>query len=72
MNTENPSPSEFELSPTEKLQLVEDLWDELAANPSNVPVHDWQIDEVNRRAADLRKYPSSGLTWDDVNARIRE
>ena len=28
----------FELSPSEKLQLVEDLWDDLAATPSEVPV----------------------------------
>jgi putative addiction module component (TIGR02574 family) len=28
----------FDLSPTEKLQLVEDLWDELAGAPEAVPV----------------------------------
>ena len=32
----------FDLSPPEKLQLVEDLWDDLAASPSEIPVHDWQ------------------------------
>jgi len=32
----------FDLSPPEKLQLVEDLWDDLAATPSEVPVHEWQ------------------------------
>jgi putative addiction module component (TIGR02574 family) len=32
----------FGLSPAEKLQLVEDLWDDLAATPGAVPVHDWQ------------------------------
>ena len=30
--------SVFELSPSEKLQLVEDLWDDLAATPSDVPL----------------------------------
>jgi len=30
----------FDLSPPEKLQLVEDLWDDLAATPSEVPVHE--------------------------------
>jgi len=28
--------SVFDLSPAEKLQLVEDLWDDLAANPEAV------------------------------------
>ena len=35
------SASLFELSPSEKLQLVEGLWDDLAATPDAVPVHDW-------------------------------
>ncbi|MBX9680189.1 MAG: addiction module protein [Gemmataceae bacterium] len=30
--------SVFELSTAEKLQLVEDLWDDLAANPEAIPV----------------------------------
>ena len=47
----------FDLSPAEKLQLVEDLWDDLAANSENVPIHDWQIREVERRRANLEKNP---------------
>ena len=38
--------SVFDLSPSEKLQLVEDLWDDLAAVPQSVPVHDWQLEEL--------------------------
>ncbi len=34
------STSIFDLSPSEKLQLVEDLWDELVATPEAVPVHE--------------------------------
>ncbi|MCI5132168.1 MAG: addiction module protein, partial [Candidatus Electrothrix sp. EH2] len=45
MNTE----SIFNLSPSEKLLLVEDLWDDLAAEPSDVPIHEWQAQELNRR-----------------------
>lgn len=33
----------FQLNPDDKLRLVHDLWDDLAAAPENVPVHDWQI-----------------------------
>lgn len=63
--------SVFDLSPAEKLQLVEDLWDDLAANPEDVPVHDWQIQELERRKANLRDNPASGLRWDEVMQRIR-
>jgi putative addiction module component (TIGR02574 family) len=68
MNTE----SIFELSPPEKLQLVEDLWDDLAAEPSDVPLHEWQTKELNRRRQNLINNPASALTWDDMKARIRK
>jgi len=61
----------FDLSPSEKLQLVEDLWDDLAATPEAVPVHDWQKEELARRKARLMKNPASGLTWEEVKRRVR-
>ena len=61
----------FDLSPSEKLQLVEDLWDDLAATPEAVPVYDWHKEELARRKANLMRDPASGLTWEDVKHRIR-
>lgn len=63
--------SVFDLSPAEKLQLVEDLWDDLAATPENVPIHDWQIQELERRRENLRKNPASGLSWEEVQRKVR-
>ena len=65
------SPSFFDLSPPEKLQLVEDLWDDLAATAENVPIHNWQLEELARRKANLLSHPASGLSWDEVKRRIR-
>ncbi len=64
--------SVFDLSPAEKLQLVEDLWDDLAATPAAVPVHDWQKEELDRRKANLTANPASGLSWDEVKRRVRK
>ena len=61
----------FDLSPSEKLQLVEDLWDDLAATPEAVPVHDWHKEELARRKANLMQHPTSELTWEDVQRRVR-
>jgi putative addiction module component (TIGR02574 family) len=66
----NPA-SIFDLSPSEKLQLVEDLWDDLAAAPETVPVHDWQKRELARRKANLLNNPDSGRRWDDVKLNVR-
>jgi len=61
----------FDLSPSEKLQLVEDLWDDLAATPEAIPVHDWQKEELARRKSNLMQNPASGLTWEKVKQRVR-
>ncbi|MEW6006728.1 MAG: addiction module protein [bacterium] len=61
----------FDLSFSEKLQLVEDLWDELAATPETVPVHEWQKEELVRRKINLMKNPALGLSWEEVKQRVR-
>jgi len=63
--------SVFDLSPPEKLQLVEDLWDDLAAKPEDVHVHEWQKKELARRKSNLMKNPASGLTWAEVKQNVR-
>jgi putative addiction module component (TIGR02574 family) len=63
--------SVFDLNPSEKLQLVEDLWDDLAASPESVPVHDWQKEELARRKANLASNPAPGASWEEVTRRIR-
>ncbi len=66
-----PKPSVFDLTPAEKLQLVEDLWDDLASVPESVPMHDWQKEELDRRKANLANHPAPGLTWEEVKRRAR-
>ncbi|MGE0760687.1 MAG: addiction module protein [Pirellulaceae bacterium] len=64
-------PSIFDLTPAEKLQLVEDLWDDLAASPESIPVHEWQKQELAARKAKFVANPASGVTWEAVKQRIR-
>jgi putative addiction module component (TIGR02574 family) len=61
----------FDLSHSEKLQLVEDLWDDLASTPEAVPVYDWQKHELARRKVNLLNNPASGLEWEEVKRRVR-
>jgi len=61
----------FDLSPSEKLHLVEDLADDLASTPEAVPIHDWQKQELARRKTNLLKNPASGLAWEEVKRRVR-
>lgn len=62
----------FDLSPPEKLQLVEDLWDDLASSPSNVPVHEWQKEELARRKIRLMSKQDAEESWDEIKRRVRD
>lgn len=64
-------PQLFELSLSEKLQLVEDLWDNIAAVPDAVPVPAWQKEELARRKAHYLQNPNSGVSWEEAKERIR-
>ncbi len=61
----------FELQLSEKLQLLEDLWDSIASQPINVPVLEWQKEELARRKALHLQDPSLVGSWDATKARIR-
>jgi len=60
----------FDLTPAEKLQLVEDLWDDLASTPEAVPVHDWQKEELARRKASWAANPAATISWDEIKRRV--
>ncbi len=58
------------LTPAQKLLLVTELWDDLAAHPTEVPVSREQIAELDRRMADYRCDPSRVTTWEAIQQRI--
>ncbi len=58
------------LTPAEKLQLIEKLWEELSATPEEIPVPQWQLDELDRGSAEYAKNPSSGIPWEEVKRNI--
>lgn len=60
----------FELSVPQKLQLVEDLWDSIAAVPDSVPVPEWQKAELDRREAEHLRNPDAVLSWEEVKERM--
>ncbi len=54
------------LSVEEKLQLVEDLWDDIAEQKNPVPVSQATRAEVMRRAAWRDAHPGHGKTLDQI------
>jgi putative addiction module component (TIGR02574 family) len=61
----------FKLGRAERLQLVEDLWDSIAEEDTQLPVPDWKIEELRRRKERFLLHPSSGCTWEQVKQQAR-
>ncbi len=59
------------LSSEEKLLLVSELWDEVTAHHSDVPVSQKLLDELDRRMEEFRRDPATATTWDEAKQRIR-
>jgi putative addiction module component (TIGR02574 family) len=63
-------PNVKKLSPSEKLLLVTELWDDLAAHPTEVPVSREQIAELDRRMEEYRRDPKQVTSWEAIQQRI--
>jgi putative addiction module component (TIGR02574 family) len=58
------------LTTAEKILLLEDLWDSIAAEESSVPVPRSHREELDRRLAQYEKEPGRLLTLDDLRERV--
>ena len=62
----------LKLSVAERIQLVEDLWDSVAADPTNVPLTEAQKKELRARVAEHKADPESAIPWEEVRRRLYE
>jgi putative addiction module component (TIGR02574 family) len=61
----------LQLSPAERIQLAEDLWDSVAASPDSIPgLTEAQIAECERRLAEHDRDPSTAVSWEEARARL--
>ncbi len=59
------------LSPEERLQLLDDLWESLSTTPEAVPLTHAQREELDRRLDELDREGPAGIPWEEVLRRIR-
>ena len=55
---------------SEKLRLVELLWDEIGASKEPIVLHPWQFDEATRRSEQLNADPSMAIDRDELWRRV--
>jgi len=58
------------LSISERIQLVEDIWDSIATVPESLQLTEDQKAELDRRLDDYHKDPEQGAPWDTVRVRL--
>jgi len=61
----------LELSVSERILFVEEIWDSIAAVPEAVSLTEAQRKELDRRLEAYHKNPEAGLLWDEVKASIK-
>ena len=59
------------LPASERLRLVEAIWDNIAAVPEALELTQWQRDELDRSLGEFEADPDSGATLEEVCARIQ-
>jgi len=59
------------LTPEERLQLLEQLWESLSETPEVVPLSEAQREELDRRLDELDREGPGGIPWAEVYQRIR-
>ena len=58
------------LSVSERLKLIEDLWDSIETDAEALPLPDWHRAEIDRRIDALDTGASIGAPWEEVRRRI--
>ena len=55
---------------SEKLRIVEALWDDIGASDEPIVLQPWQRDEAQRRSAELKTDPSMAIDRDELWRRV--
>ncbi len=61
-----------QLSVADRIALVQEIWDSIAATPEEVPLTEAQKQEFDRRLADLETNLESVLTWQEIKVKVRD
>lgn len=62
----------LQLSISERIQLVEDIWDSISAVPEDLALTEAQKRELDRRLAAYQERPNQAIPWEEVKQRIRD
>ena len=56
---------------TERIILVEEIWDSIAKEQKSVGLSEYEKDILDARLASLEDSPDKLISWDEIKAKIR-
>jgi putative addiction module component (TIGR02574 family) len=59
------------LTLAERIELVENIWDSIAAEAEQMPLTVSQKEDLAIRLAEYEANPTEGSSWEDVKARLK-
>lgn len=65
-------PDILEMSVAERIQLVEDIWDSIAAIPEALPLTEDERKELDLRLEMHAPNPGEGIPWDELKKKARK
>ena len=60
------------LSVDERIRLVQEIWEGIAADTEPLPLTDGERSEIAHRIAEHERDPSTAIPWDDALATLRK
>jgi len=61
-----------QLSVAQRILLVEEIWDSIAEQETDIPLTDAQRQDLERRIANYEANPKEGSSWQEVKARLQQ
>lgn len=59
------------LSVSERILIVESIWDSILASQEDLSLTEEQKSELDKRLKDYKNIPDSGSSWTDIKKRIQ-
>ncbi|HXA18604.1 MAG TPA: addiction module protein [Thermoanaerobaculia bacterium] len=60
----------LELPTTERVAIVQEIWESMLEHPEDVAITAAQREELDRRWIDLEQNPDDGESWEDVKKSL--
>ncbi len=62
----------LQLSVAERIQIVEDIWDNILESPQSLSLSDTEKAELDKRLESYNQNPNEGIKWETLKKNLSE